>query len=71
MVQRKGKPVADSRSSEDQEYQEGLLQAWPGFPLPLQPWGILLLTQLKELKEVSLNWSPELIKDPNLVDDKP
>ena len=42
MVQRKGTlPVADSRSSGQGPGRSGLLRAWSGVPLSLQPWGDL------------------------------
>ena len=50
-----------------------LLWAWSGFPKPLQPWVIFLLSQLRGPKEVSLNWflCSKSIREPNSVEDNP
>ena len=77
MVQRKGNlPEAGNRSSKEKTRKIRMLwltQAGSGFPQPFQPWGIFLLTQLRELGEVSLNQSHHLkpIRGPNLVEKKP
>ena len=78
MVQRKGNlPVKDGRSSEERDQEDLDIMAAvskvrvPTPPLP-QPWGVFLLTQLRELGKVSLNWSHHLnpVREPNLVEDK-
>ena len=73
MVQRKGNlPVKDGRSSEERDQEDLDIMAAvskvrvPTPPLP-QPWGVFLLTQLRELGKMSLNWYHQFepIREPN------
>ena len=77
MVQRKGKlPVKDSRSSEERAQEDldvrtaaSMVRVPTAPPAP----GIKLLTQLRELGKVNLNWSCHLepTRERNSMEDKP